>query len=124
MAVKTPNQAIYNELLESITTPDLDLAGDTFNPSTLFDDKTQAEWFGNIIYNDESNAIRAMHAQATKIPRWVWIVVLVAGALLGFVASIWLGSFFTSPAASSAAGAAANQVLPPAPPATPYVPPR
>jgi hypothetical protein len=43
--------------------------GQTFNPSELFNDKTQAEWFGNIIKNAEANAIKGIVSAGQKIPK-------------------------------------------------------
>jgi hypothetical protein len=81
---------VASKVLESLNPRDVEVAADTFNPSALFEDKSQAEWFGNIVANVEADAIRAMHAAANKIPRWVWILVLAVGAMIGFIAALWL----------------------------------
>jgi hypothetical protein len=108
-----------NQLLESIQLGNEELVGDTFNPSMLFDDKSQAEWFGNIVSNREDEAIRAMHAQAHQLPRWIFFVLIGFGAMIGFIAAIWLmGAFNTK---GSTSPSSANTGLPTPPPA--YTPP-
>jgi hypothetical protein len=88
--VQVPSLEALSKVLESLNPRDVEVAADTFNPSALFEDKSQAEWFGNIVSNTESEAIKAMHAAAAKIPRWVWILVLAVGAMMGFIAALWL----------------------------------
>jgi hypothetical protein len=70
---------------------DDELASHTFNPSTLFDDKTQAEWFGNLIKNAEAEALKAIKTQVNKLPRWVWLLVGLTGFLLGIVVAAYFG---------------------------------
>ena len=121
-ALEKSNQSIYNSMLDVIQPTDLDLAGDTFNPSTVFDDKTQAEWFGNIIYNDESRAIKAMHQGERKLSKWVYVLLVVVGCMIGFIAALWFTGAFSG-VAGPASSAASQTPLPPAPAVTPYVPP-
>lgn len=105
-------------LLDGIGPEDLELTADTFNPSALFNDKTQAEWFGNIVANASKDAFKGIISQAQKLPRWVWILVLFAGAMLGFVFAIWLmGGVGTHAAAAGAGstGSGANLPIPPPP---------
>jgi hypothetical protein len=105
-------------LLDGIGPEDLELTADTFNPSALFNDKTQAEWFGNIVANASKDAFKGIISQAQKLPRWVWILVLFAGAMLGFVFAIWLmGGVGTHAAATSAGstGSGSNLPIPPPP---------
>jgi hypothetical protein len=105
-------------LLDGIGPEDLELTADTFNPSALFNDKTQAEWFGNIVANASKDAFKGIISQAQKLPRWVWILVLFAGAMLGFVFAIWLmGGLGTHAAAASAGstGTGSNLPIPPPP---------
>jgi hypothetical protein len=70
---------------------DDELASHTFNPSTLFDDKTQAEWFGNLVKNAEAEALKAIKTQVNKLPRWVWLLVGLTGFLLGIVVAAYFG---------------------------------
>jgi hypothetical protein len=70
---------------------DDELASHTFNPSTLFDDKTQAEWFGNLVKNAEADALKAIKTQVNKLPRWVWLLVGLTGFLLGIVVAAYFG---------------------------------
>lgn len=79
---------------------DDELASHTFNPSTLFDDKTQAEWFGNLIKNAESEALKAIKTQVNKLPRWVWLLVGLTGFLLGIVVAAYFGGL-SHPASTS-----------------------
>jgi hypothetical protein len=81
---------LRSALLDGIGPEDLELTGDTVNPSAMFDDKSQAEWFGNIVNNASKDAFKGIISQAQKIPRWVWILVLAAGAMLGFIGALWL----------------------------------
>jgi hypothetical protein len=105
-------------LLDGIGPEDLELTADTFNPSALFNDKTQAEWFGNIVANASKDAFKGIISQAQKLPRWVWVLVLFAGAMLGFVFAIWLmGGVGTHVAATGAGstGSGSNLPIPPPP---------
>jgi hypothetical protein len=105
---------ITNDLVDSIEAADLEVASDTFNPSALFDDKSQAEWFGNIVYNREQEALRAIVAAAAKMPRWVWFLVFFAGALVGFIFFAWAsGSFVHTGATAATSGGSALPIPPP-----------
>jgi hypothetical protein len=108
---------IRSALLDGIGPEDLELTADTFNPSALFNDKTQAEWFGNIVANASKDAFKGIISQAQKLPRWVWILVLFAGAMLGFVFAIWLMGGIGTHAATTAGstGNGSNLPIPPPP---------
>lgn len=80
---------------------------DTFNPSTLYDDKSIAKWLGNIIRNREDEALKNV-VSSVKTSKWVYVLLLLFGIMLGFMLPLFLGGFATSPA-------------PPQP--TPYIPP-
>lgn len=108
---------VASKVLESLNPRDVEVAADTFNPSALFEDKSQAEWFGNIVANVEADAIRAMHAAANKIPRWVWILVLAVGAMIGFIAALWLmGGFAGHTGTSTVQTATSVSISIPPPP--------
>lgn len=66
--------------------------GQTFNPSELFNDKTQAEWFGNIIKNVEANAIKGIVSAGQKIPKGTALLILAIGGLLGLFCGLLLAS--------------------------------
>lgn len=104
---------VTNDLIDSIEVQDLEVASDTFNPSALFDDKSQAEWFGNIVYNREQEALRAIVSAAAKIPRWVWFLVFFAGALVGFIFFAWASGSLVH---TGAATTSSSGQLPPPPP--------
>ncbi|MEM3437243.1 MAG: hypothetical protein QXP55_01745 [Nitrososphaerales archaeon] len=71
--------------------------GQTFNPSDLFNDKTQAEWFGNIIKNAEANAIKGIVSSGQKIPKGTALLILAIGGLLGLFCGILLASLGKAP---------------------------
>ena len=71
--------------------------GQTFNPSELFNDKTQAEWFGNIIKNVESNAIKGIVSAGQKIPKGTALLILAIGGLLGLFCGLLLASLGKAP---------------------------
>ena len=58
---------------------------DTFNPSTLFNDKTQAEWFGNIVKNRESDALKSIVQSAQKPSKFLYLMVGLVGFLAGLM---------------------------------------
>jgi hypothetical protein len=107
---------IRSALLDGIGPEDLELTADTFNPSALFNDKTQAEWFGNIVANASKDAFKGIISQAQKLPRWVWILALFAGAMLGFVFAMWLMGGLGTHAAAASAGSTGNGSNLPIPP--------
>jgi hypothetical protein len=107
---------VRSSLLDGIGPEDLELTADTFNPSSLFNDKTQAEWFGNIVANASKDAFKGIISQATKLPRWVWVLVLVAGIMIGFVAYPTLAGSLGGHAASTGASTGTGSSLPLPPP--------
>ena len=108
---------ISSTLLDGIGPEDLELTADTFNPSSLFDDKSQAEWFGNIIANAAKDAFKGIISQAGKLPRWIWLLVFAAGALVGLIGAAWLmgGLGGSGAAATGHATSTATATLPPPP---------
>lgn len=84
---------------------------DTFNPSTLFNDKTHAEWTGNLLANKESDTMKNLSVQPPKPSKFMFIMVGLVGFLIGIMFVIFLSGGFglggTSPHTTT----------------TPYVPP-
>jgi hypothetical protein len=64
---------------------------DTFNPSTLFNDKTQAEWFGNVVKNRESDALKAIVQSAQKPSKMLYVMI----GLVGFLGGIMIVGLFS-----------------------------
>jgi hypothetical protein len=74
----------------------------TVNPSTLFDDKTQAEWFGNIVQNSEADAFKQMVQSANRPSKFVFLLVLVAGIMIGAFMVIFFSGGLSSSATHTA----------------------
>ncbi len=69
-------------------------AKDTFNPSTLFNDKTQAEWFGNVVKNQESNALKAIIQSAQKPSKFLFLMIGLVGFFGGLMLFMFLSGGF------------------------------
>ncbi|MBC7091025.1 MAG: hypothetical protein H5T50_03835 [Nitrososphaeria archaeon] len=66
--------------------------GDTFNPSTLMNDKSVAKWFGNIVRNREDEALRNV-VTSVKVSKWIYLLLLLFGIMLGFLLPAFFGAF-------------------------------
>ena len=109
---------VASRLLDGISPEDLELTADTFNPDAMWDDKSQAERFGNTVVNASKDALKGIISQANKLPRWVWVLVLLVGAMIGFAAALWMTgalSGHAAAAAGSSTGTGSNLPLPPPP---------
>lgn len=101
-------ESLYNE-------QGLEYAKDTFNPSTLFNDKTQAEWFGNIVKNRESDALKSIIQSAQKPSKMLYVMVGLVGFLGGImVVLLFSGGLFTGTGGKTTT----STYIPPAPPAS------
>ena len=66
--------------------------GDTFNPSTLWNDKTMSEWFGNLVQGAEEKAMKGIVTSGQKISKGLVLLVLLCGGLIGFMMGVILAS--------------------------------
>jgi hypothetical protein len=71
-----------------------ELSKDTFNPSTQFNDKTHAEWMGNLLANKESDTMKNLSVQPPKPSKMMFLMLILMGFLIGIVVAAWfMGSF-------------------------------
>jgi ABC-type Na+ efflux pump permease subunit len=90
-----------------------ELSKDTFNPSTEFQDKTHAEWMGNLLANKESDTMKNLSVQPPKPSKMTYLLVLVAGVMLGIIlVAIFSGALFGG---GATAHTAAQTYTPPPP---------
>jgi hypothetical protein len=85
-ATQPQQQQAQEQAEESNANSEIDkkeVGANTLNPSILFDDKSQAEWMGNVVKNSDEQATRAMIQAAQKPSKWLFIMLFIAGMLCG-----------------------------------------
>ena len=87
-----PNNPKGNPELHTSDPSNPNEEGDTFNPSTLWNDKTMSEWFGNLVQGAEEKAMKGIVASGQKISKGLVLLVLLCGGLIGFMLGAILAS--------------------------------